>query len=575
MGLLQDRPRRMLEEYRGLTALARAERWFELGKWRPLDDGGLAVSFRLTIFAKTFDGVLGYPGFFPDTPAYIEPRTKGESWSSHQYGNGRGVLCLEYGPDNWHPGVTGVDLLLSLKKLVTSEVVAEALKTRANTSSRHEEGLGARLRFEFFRFVQTRELRNLCRGAIDGATVSIRVRMDLVGGSMRAIVTHWGDDGTPLTDLPAELDELGLQREGWVVCDSRLARVPKAAKPDLVRRYLDRIGRWPSDVPLPEGESRGLMLLTPGGTPRFFLVSGGAEPSLTEYTLADFSSDDARRLPAEFADIGEAPVAVVGLGSVGSKVAVSLARSGVRRFLLIDDDVLAPQNLVRHQLTWRGVGAHKVDAIEAELKLVAPGVSVAAKQWRVGGQENPKVAAEVLELLSGCRLVVDATADARVFTTLAAVCRRAGSIMVWGELFPGGGGGLMARSRPGLDGDALSVRSHINASLAELPPAPDKRARSYDDAENGAVVVAGDADVSAVAASMTQFALDALLPAAQSQYPFAAYLMGYKKYWVFDQPFVTLPIDCSGASEPNGPETPLTEEDNDALAQFATMVGKA
>ena len=74
---------------------------------------------------------------------------------------------------------------------------------------------------------------------------------------------------------------------------------------------------------------------------------------------------------------------------------------------------------------------------------------------------------------------------------------------------------------------------------------------------------------------MTQFALDALLPAAQSQYPFAAYLIGYKKYWVFEQPFVTLPIDCSGASEPNDPETPLTEEERDALAKFASMVGKA
>lgn len=573
-GLLRDQPRRMLEERRGLTALARAKRWFKLGKWRPLDDGGLAVSFRLTIFAKTFDGVLGYPGFFPDTPAYIEPRTKGESWSSHQYGNGRGVLCLEYGPDNWHPSVTGVDLLLSLNKLLTNELVAEALKTRASTSSRHEESLGARLRFEPFRFVLTHELRDLCRGLTDGTTTRIRACTGIAGSSMRALVTHWGDEAAPLTDLPGEVDELGIQRDGWLVCDARLAGVPAAAKPDMVHRFLDDIGRRPWDAALPEGESRVLMLLAPGGTPRFFHVRGGTELTLTEYAIADFSGDDARRLPSEFGDIGEAPVAVVGLGSVGSKMAVSLARSGVRRFLLIDDDVLAPQNLVRHQLSWRGVGAHKVDAIEAELKLVAPGVSVAAKQWRVAGQENPKVAAEVLELLSGCRLVIDATADARVFTTLAAVCRRAGSIMVWGELFPGGGGGLMARSRPGADTDALSVRNYIHASLADLPPAPDKRATSYDDAANGAVVVAGDADVSALAASMTQFALDALLPAAQSQYPFAAYLMGYKKYWVFDQPFVTLPIDCSGASAPNDPEAPLTDEESDALTQFATMVGK-
>lgn len=574
MGLLQNQPRRMLEELRGLKSLSGSVRWLELGKWSRVDDGGLAVSFRLTVFAKTYDGTLGYPGFFPDTPAYIEPRKKGQSWSSHQYGGGRGVLCLEHGPDNWHPSVSGVDLLLSLEKLLTNEVVAEALKTRASTSSRHEEAPGARLRFENTRLVLTRELRELCNGAIDGECIRVRARTGMAGNSMRALVTHWGDEAAPLTDLPSDLVEFGIQRDGWLVCDARLAHLPLATKPDLVGHFLDRIDRWPWDAGLPEGESRVLMLMAPGGSPRFFLAGGGLELALTEYAIADFSDDDVRRLPSEYSSIGEAPVAVVGLGSVGSKVAVSLARSGVRRFLLLDDDVLAPQNLVRHQLSWRDVGVHKVDAIKAELNLVAPGVSVVAKQWRVAGQENPKIAAEVLGLLSECQLVVDATADARVFTALAAVCRRANSVIVWGELFPGGGGALMARSRPGADADALSVRNHIYASIADFPPAPDKRATSYDDTERGAVVVAGDADVSALAASMTQFALDALLPAAHSQYPFAAYLMGYKKYWVFDQPFVTLPIDCAGALVPKDPEAPLTAEERDALMQFEAVLGK-
>lgn len=574
MGLLREQPRRMLEERHALTAFANAERKLKLGKWSRRDDGGLAVSFRLIILAKTFDGVLAYPGFFPDTPAYIEPKTKGEFWSSHQYGYGRGVLCLEYGPDNWHPSVTGVNLLVSLIKLLTGEVVADALNTRARSLSRHEETLGARLRFELCRFVMTSELWDLCHGVVDAKTTRIRAATGMADGAMRAVVTHWGEEGTLLRDLPSDVDGLGAPRDGWLVCDVRLKRVPMAVKPDLVHRFLKDIGRWPWNTGLPDGESQVLMLLVPGGTPRFFLVRGGTEVVLTEYALADFSRDNERRVPSEFAHIGEASVAIVGLGSVGGKVAVSLARSGVRHFLLIDDDVLAPQNLVRHQLTWRGVGAHKVDAIETELKNIAPGMSVVTKRWRVAGQENPKVAAEVLELLSECKLIIDATADARVFITLAAVSRRARTVIVWGELFAGGGGALMARSRPSVDADALSVRNHIHESLATLPPAPDKRASSYDDAENGAVVVAGDADVSALAASMTQFALDALLPAAQSQYPVAAYLLGYKKYWVFDQPFVTLPIDCSSAFAWDDPEALLTDQECEALTQFTAMVGK-
>ena len=41
---------------------------------------------------------------------------------------------------------------------------------------------------------------------------------------------------------------------------------------------------------------------------------------------------------------------------MGSKLAASLARSGVRRFVLVEEDVLLPENLVRNDLDWRDVG---------------------------------------------------------------------------------------------------------------------------------------------------------------------------------------------------------------------------
>ncbi|WMW13801.1 ThiF family adenylyltransferase [Klebsiella pneumoniae] len=45
---------------------------------------------------------------------------------------------------------------------------------------------------------------------------------------------------------------------------------------------------------------------------------------------------------------------------MGSKIATSLARSGIKRFLLVDDDYLATSNIVRHELYWNHVGKHKV-----------------------------------------------------------------------------------------------------------------------------------------------------------------------------------------------------------------------
>lgn len=56
-------------------------------------------------------------------------------------------------------------------------------------------------------------------------------------------------------------------------------------------------------------------------------------------------------------------VVIVGAGGVGSWVALLLAQMGVRRFVIIDDDVVKPHNLNRSVFTKGEVGTHKAHAI--------------------------------------------------------------------------------------------------------------------------------------------------------------------------------------------------------------------
>ncbi|MCB9796284.1 MAG: ThiF family adenylyltransferase [Alphaproteobacteria bacterium] len=64
----------------------------------------------------------------------------------------------------------------------------------------------------------------------------------------------------------------------------------------------------------------------------------------------------------------EAQVVMVGLGSLGSAVAVELACAGVGRFLLLDGERLGPENVCRHAASLPHVDAFKVQAV-AELLL--------------------------------------------------------------------------------------------------------------------------------------------------------------------------------------------------------------
>lgn len=570
MGLLENQPHHMLEERRQLHELAANESWFTPAGWVYVDDGNLGLNFRISMGTVEFDGVLVYPPLFPDTPAYIRPQTKGERWSHHQYG-GLGVFCLEHGPDNWHASVTGVDLVRSLHRLLFDELVGVILQEPPNTPSRHKQNLGQTLRFKTNRFVVTPDLLRLTGQMADGTQMPIQVSIGWLDSVAVAVVTRFGEgENACPRDVPAEITEEHVQREGWIVCDRRLADMPTITSFEALQTYLLSIDCWPWAEVL-DGARKVLLLSAPHSRPRMFTVRGGTEASVWEYTAVEFD-DQAQRLPMQAGDLADKWVAVVGLGSVGSKIAMSLARSGVRKFLLLDDDILGPENLVRHQLTWRSVGFHKVEAIARELKLISPGMTVIPKSFRLAGQENPKSAAELVSSLSLCSLVVDATANPDVFVNLAAICKRHSIAMVWGELFPGGGGGLMARSRPQKDANALSVRNHINGCLETLPPAPDKRATDYDRMDDQEVIIAGDAEVSALAASMTQFTLDALCDGERSQFPTAAYLLGYKKYWVFKQPFETIPIDCSSALMAEEPAGVPSAEDQAAVADFAAAI---
>jgi molybdopterin/thiamine biosynthesis adenylyltransferase len=65
-------------------------------------------------------------------------------------------------------------------------------------------------------------------------------------------------------------------------------------------------------------------------------------------------------------------VIVLGVGSVGSSVAELLAKSGVGTLILVDHDLLAPENLGRHALGAQSVGDSKARALAKSLSARFP-----------------------------------------------------------------------------------------------------------------------------------------------------------------------------------------------------------
>ena len=76
--------------------------------------------------------------------------------------------------------------------------------------------------------------------------------------------------------------------------------------------------------------------------------------------------------------LSKAVIGVAGLGGLGSNIALSLARVGVKKLVLADFDVVEPSNLNRQQYFVRHIGLKKTQALKELINDVNPFVEVEA-----------------------------------------------------------------------------------------------------------------------------------------------------------------------------------------------------
>lgn len=507
-------------------------------------DSGLRHAIRLR-FPKHYPSVL--PSVRLREPALV---------SDHQYG-ASGDLCLELGPDNWHPeSHTAAHMFESTHQLLTLEADHQ-VDGEIEIPSRHAITAGQAQRAEFLRWVVTPGARE----ALNALPGDQSFRCDVYTKSHENAATvflqrierggahDWHDPDVPVglkrlgrcangvivTTQPGPLTLASLDRPTTITTLLQNATVPPTQDADG-NNDLDAIeyvflkdsgGAWQAHWRWVDGEKvHGCSTL-----------EADTAPARERHGL------DANRL-------NDVTVAIVGLGSAGSKIATSLARSGVRQFVLLDDDLLHPANLVRHDGDWYGVGQHKVDAIADRLALVDSSVQVNRRKHRLQGQESSTAAASALNALGSSDMIIDATANPGVFSLCAHVARHSKTPLLWLEIYAGGIGGLIARTRPDNEAEPFTLRAAINSAANEIAEQkgvePPEGAINYGAVDlEERIVIASDADVTTLAGQATQLALDTLLDRTPSHFLHSAYLVGFAKSWIFDQAFHTIPIDCS------------------------------
>lgn len=527
---------RLALEQQVIAALV-AEGWVKHVTWH-IDEaqGTVRVDLDLLAGEKWWEAKVAYPFIYPYAPPQVIPREEAK-WSSHQWG--RGELCLEIRADNWHPGLTGSDMVRSARKLLETESTLDDTGAPLEVLSDHRFTEGQRLSWELIRLVLTDELiveverRDNVVSLLELSRVEYDLSWVFTGIALigDANFDAWTDGGVPqqFSTYGVSIGRIAKLEEG----DERHLAL---ANPDLAPA---EVWRHFSDIPI-DGPKMVVGILNGKVLAKFL----GTEKA---FEVASVPMDNQQRAPVRNDAVIGKRVAIVGCGSMGSKVAASLVRCGVSHFLLFDGDVLKPGNLVRNELDWFAVGAHKVDGAVNRMRAINPKVDVDCWKGQLDGHTSTARILDAVEKLGQCDLIVETSGSGQGYSVAAAVAVQKQVPMVWGRVFGGGYGGYIVRSRPGIEHPPLDVRHQLYVAMTDpaLPKPPDDSDVDYGSEHDEQAMIADDADVSVISAHLSRMALDTLRPADQSDYPESAYLIGLRQEWIFEAPFetraVTLP----------------------------------
>jgi hypothetical protein len=117
------------------------------------------------------------------------------------------------------------------------------------------------------------------------------------------------------------------------------------------------------------------------------------------------------RLPNAVCDLR---IAVLGLGALGSMLAETLVRAGVRDIALLDGDVVMAGNVCRHTATLVDVGKPKVAVVAQRLRQISPTVRVTEIPEVLHGPTSALV-----EKFDDCDAIVDCTSSDEALTLLS------------------------------------------------------------------------------------------------------------------------------------------------------------
>jgi len=521
-------------------------------------DNGFAFEIRgdyLWITGKILDFFnfeCSYPQSYPSAPPDIFPKDRSSKWiPKHQYVK-EGRFCLDIREKDWCSRLTAADIILSLQNLLAAEDIRKITKSEKLIVYEEPEPTIIDRLIRYKLAVLPSDL-SFCEDQNYGQ-ISYVYKFNL--STYRLIITEvYCEENKQESSIAEKIwlkgDPKAKFKGLWIRVNKDLYFELLCIKESQeVIKKISSCEGLPADLNLDEyfgKNSRWIFHILCNEYPGlpFLLDYNSTKKTFSRYGTYVFHIDklDAR-IPSKtkFDSLKNKKVTIVGCGSGGSKDAEYLVKSGVGKIILIDDDTLQTENILRHSCTLDDLGIEKVYAVEDRLTKINPYVEIHSLR------ENLNIIdAKTDELIRDSDLIIVATAANEELFNEYAFSRNIP--VIYSKVYPMGFGGEILRIIPGLT-PCFECSHYFKESLLQenMPDAkfPEIQTTSYDILIDGTHVpvpaLAVDSDfITLIGVKMSLEILVADDPKSLTESSHIR-LWGNKKEWIFDQEYQSISI---------------------------------
>lgn len=500
-----------------------------------------------------FDFECKYPQSYPSAPPEIFPKNKSSNWvPKHQYVK-EGRFCLDIREKDWCSRLTAADILESLKKLL----IAENIKKSTNSD-----------KLNVYEEPEPSIVDHLLKDKIGVFPSDISIPDEIGYGcfsyvykcnssSYRLIITDiCSGDNKQESSLANDIWQKDIPRTKfkgfWIQSNDDLFLKLLIDDDALsVIKTINSFSDGPDVINLNEifnNQIRWVFLISTPKYPNmpFILIYNPKKHTISKHGAYVFHINQLEaRIPnnAIFLFLKNRKVTVIGCGSGGSKDAEYLAKSGVGKIVLIDDDTLQTENILRHSCQLDDLSFEKVYAVKDKLTKLNPNIEVQCLIKKLNIIDT-----KTDELIKDSDLIIIATAANEELFNEYAYSRNIPAI--YSKVYPMGFGGEIIRTIPGLTPCFECSHYYKEALLQEWKPDalfPELQSTSYDTLVDGTHIpvpaLAVDSDF--ITLISVKMALEVLVkrdPTSLRNSPHIR-LWGNKKEWVFDNDYQCISIE--------------------------------